>query len=431
MSFKFSWTNKKDGDDIYAEHVNSLADGIKETQEAVENISSGKADISYVEDKISEVNDNISEEVNGRVDADNLLKKRIDNIKYYGDADANPTPDDWFTFSDEAHTILTGLAEGYENETDIVIPNTVTSINSGAFSGCSSLTSITIPNSVTTINNGAFSGCSSLTSITIPNSVTTINSGTFDGCSSLTSITIPNSVTTIDGGTFYNCSSLTSVTIPNSVTSIGSGAFENTGNLTIYCSQHSYADTFAQTNRIPVKYTEVIDGLGGFWGLDLPLIKTITLEESVTSIDILSKAEGIKLQEFTVLLFIKCLGDAIEDKSISNCIMCLKTNSGAHYFGYAGSYSFWKDLNAYAAWHTKIYDNKFALTDLYRGRGNKTNDVPYMGSQGLADATTNQSSAYTSFALDAVDNLNVFISKSDVSRGAIIPQGSMVLLLGR
>lgn len=39
MIFNFSWTNKKDGDDIYAEHVNSLADGIKETQEAVENIS--------------------------------------------------------------------------------------------------------------------------------------------------------------------------------------------------------------------------------------------------------------------------------------------------------------------------------------------------------------------------------------------------------
>lgn len=39
MIFNFSWTNKKDGDDIYAEHVNSLADGIKETQEAVDNIS--------------------------------------------------------------------------------------------------------------------------------------------------------------------------------------------------------------------------------------------------------------------------------------------------------------------------------------------------------------------------------------------------------
>ena len=37
MSFNFSWTNKKDGDDIYAEHVNSLADGIRETQETAEN----------------------------------------------------------------------------------------------------------------------------------------------------------------------------------------------------------------------------------------------------------------------------------------------------------------------------------------------------------------------------------------------------------
>ena len=39
MSFNFSWTNQKDGDDIYAEHVNSLADGIKETQEAVEAVA--------------------------------------------------------------------------------------------------------------------------------------------------------------------------------------------------------------------------------------------------------------------------------------------------------------------------------------------------------------------------------------------------------
>ena len=177
---------------------------------------------------------------------------------------------------------------------------------------------------------------------------------------------------------------------------------------------------------------KVVDGLGGFWGLDLPLIKTITLEESVISIDILSKAEGIELQEFTVLLFIKYLGDAIEANSVSNCIMCLRSNGGSQYFGYAGAYSFWKDKNSYAVWHTKIYDNKFALTDLYRGRGTGNGGgIPYMGSQGLADATTNQSSSYTSYSGDAVDNLNVFISSNDVSRGAIIPQGSMVFLLGR
>ena len=179
--------------------------------------------------------------------------------------------------------------------------------------------------------------------------------------------------------------------------------------------------------------SEAIDGLGGFWGLDLPLIKTITLEESVTSIDILSEAEGIKLQEFTVLLFIKYLGDAIES-NLQNCIVCLRTNgggSGSNYFGYKWGYYFLKDNNSFAFWHTKIYNKQFALTDLYSGRGTKMNDVPYMGSQGLADATTAQYSSYTSYSGDAVDNLNVFISKSDVSKGAIFPQGSMIFLLGR
>ena len=43
--------------------------------------------------------------------------------------------------------------------TDLVIPNSVTSIGSFAFSGCSGLTSVTIPNSVTSIGNYAFKGC--------------------------------------------------------------------------------------------------------------------------------------------------------------------------------------------------------------------------------------------------------------------------------
>ena len=93
----------------------------------------------------------------------------------------------------------------------IVIPNSVTSIGTGAFSGCSSLTSVTIPNSVTSIGKYAFQDCSSLTSVTIPNSVTSIGDYAFEYCSSLTSITIPNSVTSIGYEAFRDCSSLDTI----------------------------------------------------------------------------------------------------------------------------------------------------------------------------------------------------------------------------
>jgi len=153
--------------------------------------------------------------------------------------------------------------------TSYIIPNSVTSIEYGAFYECTSLSSITIPNSVISIGDEAFEGCKSLPvennlryadwylvgavdkslttytikqgtrwigynafvfcdslqSITIPNSVTCIGKMAFSDCSKLTSITIPNSVTSIGDLAFDDCTSLKSVTIPSSVTSIGLLAF--------------------------------------------------------------------------------------------------------------------------------------------------------------------------------------------------------------
>ena len=141
--------------------------------------------------------------------------------------------------------------------TELVIPDTVTSIGSYAFYNCDGLTSITIPDSVTSIGDSAFSYCTGLTSVTIIGAgVTSIGDSAFEGCrgltsvtiigagvtsigerafykcTGLTSITIPDGVTSIGGEAFYNCTGLTSVTIPDGVTSIGYSAFEGCSGLT-------------------------------------------------------------------------------------------------------------------------------------------------------------------------------------------------------
>ena len=116
----------------------------------------------------------------------------------------------------------------------VTIPDGVTSIEQVAFARCSSLTSITIPDGVTMIEQDTFSGCSLLENVAISSqsALTSMGSYAFKGCSSLTSIYIPDGVTLIDYGVFYGCSSLTSVNIPNEVTKIDQLAFADCSSLT-------------------------------------------------------------------------------------------------------------------------------------------------------------------------------------------------------
>ena len=173
-------------------------------------------------------------------------------------------------------------AFNYSKISSIIIPNSVTKIESYAFQHCTELKSIAIPNSVTTIGSYAFDGCSSMTSVSIgkgttsistygpfvgcplssltvdpenpvydsrdncnaliqtatntllfgfkntiiPNTVTTIANSAFQRCVDLTAITIPNSVTTILGWTFVECPNLTSVSIGSGVTKIDANSFD-------------------------------------------------------------------------------------------------------------------------------------------------------------------------------------------------------------
>ncbi len=131
---------------------------------------------------------------------------------------------------------------------EVVIPDSVQTLESNAFSSCKSLDTVVLNNTITSIGAFTFYNCEKLKAINIPDSVTSIGNGAFQNCSSLSSVSIPNYNTTIARLTFSGCTSLTSVSLPNSIQTIGVQAFE-------YCSALKdvwFGGTENQWNQITI-----------------------------------------------------------------------------------------------------------------------------------------------------------------------------------
>ena len=135
--------------------------------------------------------------------------------------------------------------------TELVIPDTVTSIESGgAFRGCGKLAAVRLSGGITAINANTFQHCTSLTSVVIPEGVTVIGDFAFYGCTALASITIPQSVTAIKRDAFRGCDSLTSITIPKSVKEIDVNAFGQCENLTTVIFEEGAEIRFVRDGKL-------------------------------------------------------------------------------------------------------------------------------------------------------------------------------------
>lgn len=97
-------------------------------------------------------------------------------------------------------------------ETEVVIPDTITSISDYAFYG-TSIEYIFVPNTVLTIGEFAFCSCESLTSVEFESesTLTHIYEGAFSSCTVLETITIPLSCTYGGANLFNYCSYLSSI----------------------------------------------------------------------------------------------------------------------------------------------------------------------------------------------------------------------------
>lgn len=106
------------------------------------------------------------------------------------------------------------------------IAATVKTIGEEAFS-YAQFEQIVIPESVTEIESSAFEYCRNLTSVVIPNSVRTIGYMAFWGCSKLNSVQMSTSLSELESSVFYNCVNLREFTISKGIKEIASNAFEN------------------------------------------------------------------------------------------------------------------------------------------------------------------------------------------------------------
>ena len=211
---------------------------------------------------------------------------------------------------DGTSVTLTGHVNGYDATGELNIPEsvsyegtdyTVTTIGNSAFLYYFYLTSLTIPNSVTTIEDGAFAYCSGFTGdLIIPNSVTTIGASAFFTCYSFDGdLVIGNSVTTIGEYAFDDCAGLHGVlNIPSNVTTIGLDAFRyctfsgitvNTANPVFDSRDNCNAIIRTSNNElvlgcvntvIPTSVTAI--GENAFCGLDG--LTSINIPNSITSI---------------------------------------------------------------------------------------------------------------------------------------------------
>ena len=118
-------------------------------------------------------------------------------------------------------SIPESLLNNCTNLKEVVIPESVTTIENHAFFGCASLEKINLPAGLTEISNSLLGGCTALSEITIPDGVTAIGDSAFQKCASLTEIVLPQGLKRIDGYVFLGCTGLSYIDIPDGLETAG------------------------------------------------------------------------------------------------------------------------------------------------------------------------------------------------------------------
>lgn len=136
--------------------------------------------------------------------------------------------DETFTIPESVTTLNQGAFAGAKHLKSMVIPSLITAIPDYTFDGCTQLAEITMPDGITKIGKYAFRG-TAITEVTISKSTDTIAEGAFYGCESLAKVNGFENVTVVNSYAFFGCKALTSLTFSKSIGYIQPYAFSGTG----------------------------------------------------------------------------------------------------------------------------------------------------------------------------------------------------------
>ncbi len=165
---------------------------------------------------------------------------------------------------------------------EVVIPDTVTTIQGNAFYG-TALTSIEIPSSVKTIYSDAFAKCTNLQAIEIPSSVKTIYPNAFANCTSLSEVTLNEGLAVIGYSAFAN-TAIEEITIPKSVWMLNFSSYSNDEQTKANGSIYNDASAFYNSKLKKATFAEGSTQVHKYAFYNCPEFAEVILPETVTSI---------------------------------------------------------------------------------------------------------------------------------------------------
>lgn len=201
----------------------------------------------------------------------------------------------------------------YSNVTGkLVLPEGLETIGTEAFSSCN-YTEIVIPDSVTTIGERAFykrtaNGTSPIIKLNFPKNLK--NWDEAFSCSTIQTLTLPSTLTEIPAGSFKSCNHLYSIDIPFSVTKIGAYAFAYTALTNVLLpNQLEYlgCSAFNGTNITALVIPDSVNEVGGFYyyGEGSPVhnckkLTTITIGKNTPNLDLFNLGACENLKEISI-----------------------------------------------------------------------------------------------------------------------------------